>query len=226
MHSASRQALATLREQLSAVTNRFSTVDGLTGLSAELTQVVDLLINQPPLRRRLADPSTKPERRAGLAGQLLDGKLGTSSVQVVRDAVSLRWSSAVGPDRRAGDHRRRGAAGGGRTERDVETVEDELFRFGRIIDGDSRLSTLLDDYAADDRPSRRAAASPSSSARSTPSPKCCWSTRSPASASARSRTRSTPCSTWRPSPQPVHGPCHLRGRADRSAGVPAGRRAH
>jgi F-type H+-transporting ATPase subunit delta len=149
IHSASRQALATLREHLSAVTNRFSTVDGLTGLSAELTQVVDLLINQPPLRRRLADPSTKPERRAGLAGQLLDGKLGTSSVQVVRDAVSLRWSSGwdlIDALEIIADEVLLAAAEQNGT---LDTVEDELFRFGRIIDGDSRLSTLLDDYAAD-----------------------------------------------------------------------------
>jgi F-type H+-transporting ATPase subunit delta len=151
IQSASRQALAELLEQLGAVTNRFSTVDGLTGLSSELTQVVDLLINQPPLRRRLADASTKPERRAELAGQLLDGRLGTSSVQVVRDAVSLRWSSAwdlidaleiVADEVLLAAAEQTGA---------LDTVEDELFRFGRIIDGDSRLSTLLDDYAADAR---------------------------------------------------------------------------
>lgn len=149
MHAASREALATLREQLSAITNRFSTVDGLTGLSGELMQVSDLLIGQPPLRRRLADPSTDPERRAGLAGQLLDGRIGTSSVQVVRAAVSLRWSSGwdlVDALETLADDVLLAAA---EQTGSLDTVEDELFRFGRIIDGDSRLSTLLDDYAAD-----------------------------------------------------------------------------
>lgn len=149
MHAASREALASLREQLSAVTNRFSTVDGLTGLSDELMQVGGLLIGAPPLRRRLADPSTKAERRADLAGQLLDGRIGTSSVQVVRSAVSLRWSSPwdlVDALETLSDEVLLAAA---EQNGALDTVEDELFRFGRIIDGDSRLSTLLDDSVSD-----------------------------------------------------------------------------
>src|SRR3981081_3958866 len=93
MHAASRTALAELRERVNTVVARFSTADGLTGLAQELHEVVDLLIVQPQLRRKLGDPTTEPERRANLAGGLLDGKVVASTVQVVRDAVSLRWSS-------------------------------------------------------------------------------------------------------------------------------------
>jgi F-type H+-transporting ATPase subunit delta len=70
-------------------------------------------------------------------------------VQVIRDAVSLRWSSPfdlVDALDIAADEVLLGAAEQSGT---LDTVEDELFRFGRIIDGDSRLSTLLDDYAVD-----------------------------------------------------------------------------
>jgi F-type H+-transporting ATPase subunit delta len=149
MHAASRQALAELRAQLGAVTGRFSTSEGLTGLSQELYQVVELLINQPQLRRKLADPTTEPERRANLAGGLLEGKVGASTLQIVRDAVSLRWSSPwdlLDALETTADDVLLGAA-----EQDgrIDEVEDELFRFGRILDADSRLTTLLDDYSAD-----------------------------------------------------------------------------
>jgi F-type H+-transporting ATPase subunit delta len=148
MHAASRVALATLRERLDAVSARFSTADGLTGMAEELYQVVDLLVHQPQLRRKLADPSTDPGRRADLVGRLLDGKIGASAVQIVRDAVSLRWSSPwdlLDALEITGDDVLFGAA---EQAGDVDEVEDELFRFGRVLDSDSRLTTLLDDYSA------------------------------------------------------------------------------
>jgi F-type H+-transporting ATPase subunit delta len=148
MHAASRNALTELRGRVDAVIARFSTADGLTGLAQELYEVVDLLIMQPQLRRKLADPSTEAERRANLAGGLLEGKVLASTVQVVRDAVSLRWSSAwdlLDALEITADNILFAAAEQGGV---LDEVEDELFRFGRILDADSALTTLLDDYSA------------------------------------------------------------------------------
>ena len=148
-HAASRQALATLRERLDGVTGRFSTAQGMTGLAQELYAVVDLLIRQPRLRRTLADPSTPAEGRADLAGTLFDDKIGTSSVQVVRDAVSLRWSSPwdlLDALETMADDVLFGAA---EQEGVLDEVEDELFRFGRVLDAESRLTATLDDATAD-----------------------------------------------------------------------------
>jgi F-type H+-transporting ATPase subunit delta len=149
IHAASRQALAELREQVEGVIGRFSTLDGLTGLAGELYSVVDVLIEQPQLRRKISDPTTDAERRADLIGRLLDGKVGASTVQVVRDAVMLRWSSAwdlLDALEISGDD---ALLAGAEQDGALDEVEDELFRFERILDGDSRLATLLDDYAAD-----------------------------------------------------------------------------
>jgi F-type H+-transporting ATPase subunit delta len=155
IHAASRQALTDLRERLDGVLNRFSTADGLTGLADELYAVVDLLIEQPQLRRKLADPTTNAERRTTLVHALFDGKIGASSMQIINDAVSLRWSTAwdlLDALEITADEVLLGAAEqAGR----LDTVEDDLFRFERVLDGDSRLTTLLDDYSAD--ASRRAA---------------------------------------------------------------------
>jgi F-type H+-transporting ATPase subunit delta len=151
MHAASRQALDTLRATVDGVTARFSKAESLTGLARELYDVADLLVGQPPLRRTLADPTTKAERRADLASQLLDGKIGASSLQVVRQAVSLRWSSPwdlLDALEISSDDVLFGAA---EQEGVVEEVEDQLFRFGRILDVESALATLLDDASADVR---------------------------------------------------------------------------
>ncbi|MDT4938548.1 MAG: F-type H+-transporting ATPase subunit delta [Pseudonocardiales bacterium] len=155
IHAASRQALADLRERVEGVLGRFSTAEGLFGLADELYEIVDLLISQPQLRRKLADPSTGSERRADLVSTLLDGKVSASTLQIVRDTVSLRWSSAwdlLDALEITADDVLLGAA---EQDRSLDTVEDDLFRFERILEGDSRLSTLLDDYGVD--PSRRAA---------------------------------------------------------------------
>jgi F-type H+-transporting ATPase subunit delta len=147
--AASREALVRLRERLDALTARFSTGEGLTGLAQDLYAVVDLLVSQPRLRRALADPSTPAEGRADLAGGLFDGKVGASSVQLVRDAVGLRWSTpwdlldaleAVADD---------GLFAAAEQEGALDNVEDELFRFGRILDAESSLATALDDASAD-----------------------------------------------------------------------------
>lgn len=149
MHAASRQALATLRERLDGVTGRFSTAEGLTGLAQELYQIVDLLSNQPRLRRRLADPTIPAEARADLVGRLLDDKISASAVQLVRDAVSLRWSSPwnlLDALETTADEVLLGAA-----EQDgvIDRVEDELFRFERVLEAESRLATLLDEVTAE-----------------------------------------------------------------------------
>jgi len=147
-HAASRQALATLRGRVDGVTGRFSTAQGMTGLAQELYDVVDLLITQPRLRRMLADPTTPAEGRADLAGGLFDDKIGASAVQLLRAAVAQRWSSPwdlLDALETTADDVLFGAA-----EQDglLDEVEDELFRFERVLSTESRLTTALDDASA------------------------------------------------------------------------------
>ncbi|MBV9593476.1 MAG: F0F1 ATP synthase subunit delta [Actinobacteria bacterium] len=155
MHAASRQALATLREQFPAVAARFSSVDGLNRLADELYSVSALLLRNPQLRRLLADSSTAAERRGGLVDQLLGSQLSASAVTVVRDAVALRWSSpwdlVDGLELIADDSLLQAAEQSGA----LDDVEDELFRFERILDAESNLTTLLDEVTV--APARRVA---------------------------------------------------------------------
>jgi F-type H+-transporting ATPase subunit delta len=153
MQAASREAAVSVRTQVESVLPRFSSTDGLTGLSDELYAVASLLTGQPRLRRRLADPASSPDDRKGLAEQLLTGKVSASALSVVAAAVSQRWSGAwdlVDAIESTGDDVLFAAA----EKADLsDEVEDELFRFERILDAESSLSTLLDEVTAS--PERR-----------------------------------------------------------------------
>lgn len=148
MHAASRQSLASLRQRLDAVAGRFSTVDGLSVLASELHSVAGLLTGQPRLRRTLADPSSDSQSRNGLVAQLLASQLSASALQLVQDAVGLRWSSSWdlvdGIEQIADDTLLIAAEQGGT----LSIVEDELFRFERILNSEPSLSPLLDEPAS------------------------------------------------------------------------------
>jgi F-type H+-transporting ATPase subunit delta len=144
---ASREALAELRERQEALIGRFSTAAGLTTFAGELYSVAEVFDAQPRLRRTLADPSTPPSGRSDLAGRLFDSKIGTSAVELIKVAVSLRWSSPwdlVNALEHVADDSLLAAA---QEDGTLDEVEDELFRFERVLDGDSQLVTLLDDSA-------------------------------------------------------------------------------
>jgi F-type H+-transporting ATPase subunit delta len=145
IHAASRQAIAALRDQTELILDQAASVEGLTGLAAELYAVADFLGGTPRLRRALSDPASLQHARTSLASTLFDQKISASAAQVVQQAVSLRWSSqwdmldaieATGDDALFAAAERQGI---------LDDVEDELFRFERIIDGEGELAGLLDD---------------------------------------------------------------------------------
>ena len=85
-------------------------------------------------------------RRPGMLEALLSGKVGDDALEILKTAVSQRWS-AESDLAEAVQHVARLALLV-RAERDdeVEEVEDQLFRFSRILDSQPKLNTLLSDY--------------------------------------------------------------------------------
>ena len=146
IRAASRHAMADLRGHLDEVTARMSGAD-LATLAGELYDVATLLIREPRLRRTIGDPSTRPESRAEFISGLLEGEFGARSRDVVSAAVGQRWSSpwdlTDGLDL-AGDECLLHAA---ETDGVLDEIEDELFRFERILDAQPRLTTLLDEVS-------------------------------------------------------------------------------
>ena len=142
--AASRQSLGSLDEQVDAAV-RSADDDALEGIAGELYDVSAILAAQPQLRRMLGDTSTEPSSRSDLAGRIFRGRVSDAAFRVISAAVELRWSGAwdltdaieIAADRvLLGLADRRGA---------LDAVEDQLFRFGRIVDANDELRSHLDE---------------------------------------------------------------------------------
>lgn len=146
VNAASRAALRSLRQRLNTVLAGLPTGgQSHRELAAELYAASDLLAAQSRLRRALGDASTDASARAELARSLLAGKLGGDAVLLVAEAAGLRWSSpwdlADGLEI-AGDETLLSAA---EQDGQLDTVEDELFRFERILSAAGELVAALDE---------------------------------------------------------------------------------
>jgi F-type H+-transporting ATPase subunit delta len=147
LRPASRESLAALVAKFDEVTADLGP-DQLTSVADDLAAVAKLLVRESILARHLADPADDPSAKLGLLETLLEDKVGDTAFEVLKAAVSGRWSSddnlvdAV-------EHVARLALLVRAEREDVAgDVEEQLFRFGRILDAQPRLSTLLSDYSA------------------------------------------------------------------------------
>jgi F-type H+-transporting ATPase subunit delta len=153
MRSATRRALDELRAHEETVLGgqgrRGVSADTLTKIAGELYAVADLLVAQPRLRRTLGDPATAPDSRAELAKTLFGGKVDRHTLDLVQHAVSRRWSTPwdlTDALEGTGDDALFATAEKSDT---LDQVEDELFRFERILLAEGELSALLDEPSAD-----------------------------------------------------------------------------
>jgi F-type H+-transporting ATPase subunit delta len=146
MQGASREALAQASAQLEHVLETTSADDAAT-ISEELFAVVTLIDEQVGLRRALTDPAIDAARKSGLADAVLASRVNAATMQTVRELVGSRWSRMrdladaaeqlavlarlIGADRARSDQ--------------SDEVEDELFRFARIVESRPALREALAD---------------------------------------------------------------------------------
>jgi F-type H+-transporting ATPase subunit delta len=116
--------------------------DALT-LGAELLSVADLLSREGSLRRAMTDPSAATRARSELVHAIFDDKLSADTVDVVAAAAAARWSSTtdfVNAVEQLGvlayviEAERNDA---------LDDLEDELFRFERIVSSDPDLRDAI-----------------------------------------------------------------------------------
>jgi F-type H+-transporting ATPase subunit delta len=145
--AASRAALNAVRGRIAALSGRAATSGGLIDLARELYSIADLLVVQPRLRRALGDPASAPDARGRLIGRLLGGKVSDEARELAQAVVERRWSSpwdmTDGLERLADD----ALLGAAEQDGQLDDVEDELFRFERILESQPRLTTLLDEIS-------------------------------------------------------------------------------
>jgi F-type H+-transporting ATPase subunit delta len=147
MRSASRLALANLSDRFSTIAKSLDN-NGLSSLSAELVSVAKMLEQEIVVTRYLTVPAEDPAPRVRLIERLISGKVGDPTLDVLRAAVSERWSANSDLVDAIEHVSRQALLEVAEREDQVDEVEDQLFRFSRILDAQPRLAILLGDYAA------------------------------------------------------------------------------
>ncbi len=147
MQPASRAALAAARERLESRIGDASAEDR-DCLGDDLGAIAAVLSEQPAIRRHLADSAAPEQLRRELVETLFGGKVSRISVRTVGDVVASRWSRPL--DLVDGVEELAWQALLALAERNnsLDDVEDELFRFGRILIAQPRLASLLGDGSA------------------------------------------------------------------------------
>jgi ATP synthase F0 subunit b/ATP synthase F1 delta subunit len=145
MRSASRLALTGLLEQFGGIADGLDD-QGASTLADDLTSVAALLIDEKVVTRYLTQQSEDATPRVRLLERLVSGKVGQPALDVLKAAVSQRWSA----DDDLVDAIELAARQALliRADRDgqLDEVEDQLFRFSRILDTEPRLAILLGNY--------------------------------------------------------------------------------
>ncbi len=136
----SADALEALREQ-----SEDTGAGDAAQVGEDLLGVAELLRSEPGLRRVATDQSTDASAKSGLLRQILEGKVGGATLELVADAVERRWTrtrdladalehlGVVALVTSAGE--------------DSERLSDELFAVGQLIDAQHDLRTALSDPA-------------------------------------------------------------------------------
>jgi len=140
MRGASRASYAELRERLDAMVHGPVLAD-LVG--DELFAFVRLLDSEHGLRRALAD-STKPsQEKAEVTRRLLHGRVSPETEDLAADVAAARWATpgdlADAVEQLAIEAFALAAQYGGT----LDDLEDDLFRFGRVVSGQTGLRSAL-----------------------------------------------------------------------------------
>ena len=145
MRSASRHSLTDLSERFADLAKDLDN-KGLSKLSSELVSVGQMLDRELVVTRYLTVSAEDAGPRVRLLERLVSDKVGDATLDVLRLAVSERWS-AISDLVDAIEHvSRQALLEVAERENKVDEVEDQLFRFSRVIDSQPRLGILLGDY--------------------------------------------------------------------------------
>ncbi len=143
LSSTSREALAGVRSEVGRLQSK--------EVGSELFSILTLLDGERALRRTLADAdaSSSPRARVALARGLFEGKVSDATLDVLASAVGKSWS-------RSGDLLdslqllgRESLLAAAQDDGQLDTVEDELFRLGRIVAANPALERTLADRTAE-----------------------------------------------------------------------------
>ena len=124
-------------------------------LGGELFALATMLDSHHALRRALTEPAAPAEAKVALVKSLVGRQVGDATLGVVDEAVGRRWSRS----RDLADALEKGSVLAHVAHADdtggLDTVEDNLFRFGRIVEGTPELRDVLGDASVPVEAKRR-----------------------------------------------------------------------
>jgi F-type H+-transporting ATPase subunit delta len=145
--AASRESLVDLGTRLDVFVDQVGP-DELERLCGDLFAVAQLLARETALRRLMADPSVPESSRTDLVERVLGNQLQRPSVEAVAAAATARWSRPADLVDALETLARNAVLGAAEKTGRLDEIEDELFRFGRILDREPELAGLLTDTGA------------------------------------------------------------------------------
>lgn len=149
MRGLSRASVAEARERLTGVLA--GSAVNPERLGDELFAVAGLLDDQASLRRILSDPSRAGGARQSLATDLLRGKISGPTLDLVTTLAGANWSEPADLPDAAEQLAVLAVAEAADRDGVLDDLEDELFRFGRVVNAEPQLRiTLSDPFAAAD----------------------------------------------------------------------------
>jgi ATP synthase F0 subunit b/ATP synthase F1 delta subunit len=147
MRSASRQALSDLVDRFGTIVKDLDN-QGLEKLADELVSVAKMLDREIVVTRYLTLPAEEATPRVRLIEQLVSGKVADPTLDILKTAVSERWSANSDLIDALEHLSQQALLEVAQREDRVDEVEDQLFRFSRILNAQPRLSILLGDHTS------------------------------------------------------------------------------
>lgn len=145
MRSASRHSLADLSDRFRATAKSLDN-EALSTVSGELVSLAKMLGREAVVTRYLTSPSEDAAPRVKLIERLVADKVSAPTLDVLRAAVSERWSANKDLVAALEHLSQQALLEVAEREGQVDEVEDQLFRFSRILDAQPRLGQLLGDF--------------------------------------------------------------------------------
>src|SRR5215467_5311330 len=151
MRGASRAAFAEARDRLAAAV---SDRDVAATIGDELFAVVGLLDREPAVRRALSDSTAAQSARTGLVRDLFGQRVSPATLDVLTGLAGAHWSVPRDIADAAEELAVLATAASAASPGQLDDVEDELFRFGRIASGEPELIAALSSPRYPDEPKR------------------------------------------------------------------------
>jgi F-type H+-transporting ATPase subunit delta len=140
MRGISRASIAEVEERLEPLTGDPATA---ADLGNELFAVAGVLATQPALRRALGDLSRPASARSALARSVFASKISDNALGLVEAVAGARWSAAGDLTDAVEQLAVQSVVAAAEANGHLDDLEDELFRFGRIVASTPELRIAL-----------------------------------------------------------------------------------